>query len=45
MAEITHISNILGACVVYGANVPILMILSAAALKLLEKGMKMKFMA
>jgi hypothetical protein len=45
MAEIKHISDILGACAVYGANVPILMVLSAATVKLLEKGMKLKLMA
>jgi hypothetical protein len=45
MAEITHISDTLGTCALEGANVPILMVLSGATLKLLEKWMNMKFMA
>jgi len=45
MAEIKHISDILGTCALQGVNVPILMVPSATTLKLLEKWMKLKFMA
>jgi hypothetical protein len=45
MAEIKHILDILGVCALQGVNVPILMVPSADILKLLEKLMKLKFMA
>jgi hypothetical protein len=37
MAEVTYISDISESCTLQGANIPILMVLSAATLKLPER--------